>query len=92
MKIEKIKIIVREHLLDDPFEKEIEEISGIKLDVGSTVAVKVVVDGKQYGTFVSCKPPTLSASEIEEAVNLQFENLIEEICKEITEGKNYEQG
>lgn len=80
MKIEKINIIVREHLDDDPFEKAIAEANGGK-PKGSTVGVKISAGGEQYGTYVCCKQSTLSASEVAELINEQFETLLKGLEK-----------
>jgi hypothetical protein len=79
-KIEKIKVIVREHLDDDPFEKAIAEAHGAK-PKGSTVGVKFSVGGKLYGTYVCFAQSTLSASEVAESINEQFESLLKEMLE-----------
>jgi hypothetical protein len=94
VKLERITVIVREHLDDDPFEKAIAEANGAK-PKGSTVGVKISVGGEQYGTYVCCKQSTLSASEVAECINGQFETLLkglekqettDQIAKEMLEG------
>ena len=80
MKIEKIKIIVREHLDDDPFEKAIADANEAE-PKGSTVGVKISVGGELYGTYVCFKQSTLSASEVAECINEQFETLIKGLEK-----------
>lgn len=81
-KIERIRVIVREHLDNDPFEKAIAEAHGAK-PKGSTVGVKISAGGKLYGTYMCFTQPTLSASDVAETVNELFELAL----KEMLEGK-----
>jgi hypothetical protein len=79
-KLERITVIVREHLDDNSFEKAIAEANGVK-PKGSTVGVKISIGGELYGTYVCFKQATLSASEVAECVNKQFETLIKGLEK-----------
>lgn len=78
VKIEKIEVIVREHLDDDPIEKAIAEAQGAK-PKGATVGVKLVVGGKLYGTYMCFTQSTLSASEVVESINEQFKEVLKEV-------------
>lgn len=78
-KIENIKVIVREHLDDDPFERMIARSQGSTVIKGSTVGVKVSMGGKQYGCYKCFTSPTLSASEVAESINELFETTLKEI-------------
>lgn len=80
VKLERITVIVREHLDDDPFEKAIAEANGVK-PKGSTVGVKISFGGEQYGTYACFKQSTLSASEVAECINGQFETLLKGLEK-----------
>ena len=75
VKVEKIEVIVREHLGDDTFEKAIAEAHGVK-SKGSTVGVKISVGGKPYGTYMCFTQQTLSAAEVAESINEQFDALL----------------
>jgi hypothetical protein len=77
-KIENIKVIVREHLDDDPFERMIARSQGTVIK-GSTVGVKVSMGGKQYGCYMCFTSPTLSATEVAESINELFETTLKEI-------------
>lgn len=78
VKIEKIEVIVREHLDDDPFEKAIAEAHGAK-PKGSTVGVKISAGGKQYGNYICFISSTLSASEVAESINELFKSVLKEV-------------
>lgn len=78
VKVEKIKVIVREHLDTDLIEIATALAFGEK-PKGSTVGVKISVGGEWYGTYVCFAQSTLSASEVEESVNEQFESLLKEV-------------
>jgi hypothetical protein len=80
VKIEKIEVIVREHLDDDPFEKMIANSQGTVLK-GSTVGVKVSIGGKQYGNYMCYTSSTLSASEVADCLNGLFESVLKEVEK-----------
>ena len=80
VKIERIEVIVREHLDDDPFGKAIAEAHGMK-PKGATVGVKLSVGGELYGTYVCFAQPTLSASEVAESINEQFKEVLKEVEK-----------
>lgn len=80
VKIEKIEVIVREHLDDDPFEKAIAEAQGAK-PKGATVGVKLSVGGNLYGTYMCFAQSTLSASEVAESINEQFKEVLKEVEK-----------
>jgi hypothetical protein len=80
VKVEKIEVIVREHLDDDPFEKALAKAHGAK-PKGSTVGVKVSVGGEWWGTYVCFAESTLSASEVAKSINEQFESLLKEVGK-----------
>lgn len=79
-KIERIRVIVREHLDDDPFEKAIAEAHGAK-PKGSTVGVKISAGGKLYGNYICFTQPTLSASEVADTVNELFESTLKEMLE-----------
>lgn len=76
-KIERIRVIIREHLDDDPFEKAIADVHDAK-PKGSTVGVKMTTRDNVYGTYMCFKQPTLSAIEVAEALNELFEILLKE--------------
>lgn len=78
VKIEKIEVIVREHLDNDPFEKAIAEAQGTK-PKGATVGVKLTVCGELYGTYKCFAQSTLSASEVVESINEQFKEVLKEV-------------
>lgn len=78
VKIDKIEVIVREHLDNDPFEQGIAKAHGGK-PKGSTVGVKLSVGGKMFGTYVCFAQSTLSASEVAESINEQFVSLLKEV-------------
>lgn len=80
VKIEKIEVIVREHLDDDPFEKAVAEAHGAK-PKGSTVGVKISIGVKQYGNYMCFTSSTLSASEVAECLNELFESVLKEVEK-----------
>ena len=80
VKIEKIEVIVREHLDDDPFEKMIAKSQGTVLK-GSTVGVKISAGGKLYGNYICFTSSTLSASEVAESINELFESVLKEVEK-----------
>lgn len=77
-KIERIRVIVREHLDDDPFEKAIAESQGT-VPKGSTVGVKIYAGGEVYGAYVCYTQTTLSASEVAECLNELFESVLKEV-------------
>lgn len=78
VKIEKIEVIVREHLDNDPFEKAIAAAQGAK-PKGATVGVKLFVGGELYGTYKCFTQSTLSASEVVESINEQFKEVLKEV-------------
>ena len=80
VKIEEIKVIVRENLESDPFEQGIAKAHGVK-PRGATVGVKIFAGGKFYGDYVSFKQSTLSASDVTESVNELFKNVLKEVEK-----------
>lgn len=80
VKIEKIEVIVREHLDDDPFEKMIANSQGTVLK-GSTVGVKISAGGKQYGDYICYTSSTLPASEVAESINKLFKDVLKEVEK-----------
>lgn len=80
VKIEEIKVIVREHLDDDPFEQWIAKAHGVT-PKGATVGVKVSVGRKQYGDYMVFKKSTLSASEIAESTKELLESVLKEVGK-----------
>ena len=80
VKIEKIEVIVREHLNDDPFKKKIANSQGTVLK-GSTVGVKISSGGKLYGNYICFTSPTLPASEVAESANELFESILKEVEK-----------
>ena len=80
VKIEKIEVVVREHLDNDPFEKAIAEALGAK-PKGSTVGVKFFAGGKWYGDYVCFTQSTLSASDVAESINELFKSVLKEVEK-----------
>ena len=80
VKIEKIEVVVREHLDNDPFEKAIAEALGAK-PKGSTVGVKFFAGGKWYGDYVCFTSSTLTASEVAGCLNELFESVLKEMAK-----------
>lgn len=80
VKIEKIEVIVREHLENDPFEQCIAKAHGCK-PRGATVGVKIFAGGRFYGDYVSFKQSTLTASEVADCLN----GLLESVLKEVQE-------
>jgi hypothetical protein len=79
-KIERIRVIVREHLDDDPFEKMIAKSQGT-VQKGSTVGVKISAGGELYGGYMCFTQPILSASDVAEAVNDLFESALKEMLE-----------
>lgn len=77
-RIEKIRVFVREHLDEDPFEQMLGKSMGTS-PKGSTVGVKISAGGEEYGTFMCFTKPTLSASEVTEAINELFESTLKEV-------------
>ena len=75
-RIEKIEVVVREHLDADTLEKA--KAHGAK-PKGSTVGVKICVDGEQYGTYMCFTKPTLSASMVAKSINKQFGALLKKV-------------
>jgi hypothetical protein len=81
VKIEEIKVILRENLDRDPFEQAIAKTHGRK-PRGATVGVKIFAGGKLYGDYVSFKQSTLSASDVTESVNELFKIVLKEVGKD----------
>ena len=77
-KIESIRVIVREHLDDDPFEKMIANSQGT-VPKGSTVGVKISAGGEEYGAYVCFTQSTLSVCEVTESINELFESVLKEV-------------
>lgn len=80
-RIEKIRVFVKEHLDEDPFEKAIADYHETA-PKGSTVGVKISAGGEEYGTFMCFSKPTLSASEVTEAINELLESTLKEVEKD----------
>lgn len=80
VKIEKIEVIVREHLDDDPFEQAIAKAHGGK-PKGATVGVKIFAGGNFYGDYVCFNQSTLSASDVTESINELLESVLKEVEK-----------
>jgi hypothetical protein len=80
VKIEEIKVVVREHLDNDPFEQGIAKAHDCK-PRGATVGVKIFAGGRFYGDYVSFKRSTLTASEVAACLN----GLLESVLKEVQE-------
>lgn len=80
VKIEEIKVIVREHLDNDPFEQAIAKAHGAS-PKGATVGVKIFASGKFYGDYMVFKESTVSASEVAESLNALFESVLKEVEK-----------
>jgi hypothetical protein len=80
VKIEKIEVIVREHLDNDPFEKAIAEAHGVS-PKGATVGVKIFAGGKFYGDYMVFKESTVSASVVAKSLNALFESVLKEVEK-----------
>ena len=79
--LEKVEIIVREHA---------DEYRDGKVYTGrvSTVGLKFVYRGQQYGNFVKMEKPTLSVAEVVESTNellLWFSGTLNDLEKENTE-------
>ena len=77
--IESIEVVVRERLNDDPFESTVALAQGSTVVKGSTVGVKVSINGNLYGCYKCFTSPTLSTSEVVENINELFENMLKEI-------------
>ena len=76
--IEKIEVIVRENIDDDPLEKAVAEAHGVK-PKGSTVGVKFRIGDSWHGTYVCFKQSKLSVSDVIERINDQFKILLKEV-------------
>lgn len=81
-KIEKIEVIVKEHLDKDPMEIAIAGRYGVK-PKGSTVGVKILAGGQLYGNYICFTQPTLSASEVAEGVNEVIKSVLEVMEKNV---------
>jgi hypothetical protein len=77
-RVEKISVIVNEHLDDNPFEKAIASAYDIT-PKGSTVGVKIYSGGEVYGNYMCFKESTLSASCVAKCVNELLEDLLREV-------------
>lgn len=78
--IKDIKIIVKEHLDQNEFEKTLALAYGVS-EPGSSVAVKLVFDGEPYGKFAYIYNPELSAKEVAEISSQLLNSIFEELGK-----------
>lgn len=79
-KIEKIQVIVKEHLDKDGLVKSVAKAHGVE-PYGATVGIKIAINGELFGTYTSFMQPTLSVAEVVESINEQFESLLKEVRK-----------
>ena len=70
VKVKKIVVVVREHLENGKVYSN--------QPVGSTVGVKLLIGDKWEGTYISLPQQELSASDVVDIINKQFEQVLEE--------------
>lgn len=80
VKIEEIKVILRENLDRDPYEQAIAKAHDIR-PKGATLGVKVFSEGKYYGDYVVFFEPTLSASTAVDTINELLKSVLKEVEK-----------
>ena len=72
-KIQDLKLIVRENEMRYVLDEESDEVVG---GMVSSVAVKLQYGGEQYGEYVICNKPTLTASDVVDVANELFVSLL----------------